>query len=205
MIIPERSPILGSEKHFRSVCDIEVASILFRAIQEGTQEARKIVIKNGCEQKRTEPTLAHDLSIKNLNENLLINPNCGIIKMERKEQIFWGIGPYAIRIKKHSRGYKTSNHPSLQQEAIQYQLPLDGILPRIYLTAGPRFSQTTGLVEEYVIVYSYYHNREHIVEWVVDLEELTQGDIFSKTQTLPYEIKDADIVRKGYQSKTNSL
>jgi hypothetical protein len=71
-------------------------------------------------------------------------------------------------------------------------VPLDGLGALCYLTAGTRYSDRTGLAEEWVIVKHFPGpQNEQQVEWVIDLEEFAAGESQARTPMLPMPIAPA--------------
>ncbi len=167
--------MIGSEQHFRDSFGSDRADVLLRALTSGVARARHVAVQEGFVESRTEPTVAFDLATRNLDGRFDMEP--GVHKAIVNAQILWIVdGTYAIRVKKLRTGYKPSNHDSGQQLAMTAQLRLDGMPELVFLTAGTRYSDLTGLADEFVIVKHYPNYKgKHIVEWVIDLHDLAAG------------------------------
>jgi hypothetical protein len=177
--------MIGSEQHFRSTFGPERAGVLLQALAAGSSRARHLSVTEGFVEARTEPTVAFDLSTKNLDGRFDAEP--GVRRALVNGQILWIVDEtFAVRVKKLKSGYRASNHESGQQAAITAQLPLDDMPSLIYLTAGTRYSHRTGLAEEYVVVkHRASWSSRQVVEWVVDLEDLAAGGLAPTAPVLP--------------------
>lgn len=167
--------MIGSEQHFRNAFGPHRAAALLAPLRRASVDARQLAAEHGFVEPRTEPTLTFDLSVKGLGDFDRID---GVRRAFSQGQHLWVIDEiYGIRVKKLGAGYKPTNHTSGQQARISSFMALDGMQPLVYLTAGARHSELTGLPEEWVIVKHYPgHTGRQAVEWVVDLEELAAGD-----------------------------
>lgn len=177
--------MIGSEKHFRSVFGPERAALLLEALAAGAERARQLAVAEGFVEARTEPTVAFDLSTRNLDGRFDVAP--GIRRAQVNGQILWIVDEmFAIRVKKLRSGYRPSNHDSGQQAAIAAQLPLEDMPRLIYLTAGTRYSDRTGLAEEHVVVkHRATWTSSQVVEWIVDLRDLAAGGLTPTAPVLP--------------------
>lgn len=167
---------VGTEAHFRSVLYPARARVLVSALERSADEARQLTIEKRFAEARTEPTVAFDLATRILDAEFAGRP--GITKGISQNQILWVVdGIYAIRVKRLDMAYQSSNHVSSQQSLISGQLRLPGMPPLIFVCAGTRYSELTGLPLDYVVV-KHYPGTTTIqeVEWVVDLRDLAEGD-----------------------------
>jgi hypothetical protein len=177
--------MIGSEQHFRDSFGAKRAGVLLDALSKAASRAHRLAVHEGFIERRTEPTVAFDLATHALDGRFGLEP--GVRRAVVKGQNLWVIDDsYAIRVKKLKTGYKPSNHDSKQQTAIAAQLPLEDLPPLVYVTAGTRYSDLTGLAAEFVVVKHYPDFRgKQIVEWVVDLQELAAGGVGAIVPTLP--------------------
>ena len=198
--------MIGSEQHFRDTLGAERAGHLLAALKTGSSRARALAVDNGFVEMRTEPTVAFDLSIKALID---FEDFLGVRRALSLGQHLWVIDEtYALRVKKMTNGYRTANHSSKQQAKISSFQPLDGMEPLVYLTAGTRYSTSTGLAEEWVVVKHLpgpIGNQQ--VEWVCDLESLASGDTAATTPTLGFPTAPAApaAVRRRRPAETEAL
>lgn len=176
--------MIGSEHHFRTSFGSARATSLLNTIKSSTDKARATALKLEFVEARTEPTVAYDLTLAGLAE---FETYAGISKEKVNGQHLWIIDEtYALRIKKLRPGYQSSNHASSQQDLIKQFLPLDGLGPLIYVTAGAVYSDVTGLVGQIVVVkHVASKSRNPPVEWVVDLAHLAVGGTDPTALTLP--------------------
>lgn len=176
--------MIGSEEDFVSSMGAERALALLDGLQQAQDQARRIAATNGFVEGRTEPAVAFDLAVGALGgfENM-----DGVEHRLVKGQHLWIIDDqFGVRVKRLKSDYRTMNHPSLQQQLIDQQLPLDGLRPLTYLSTGPRISRSTGLPIDFVVVKHHtVQGRAQQVEWVVDLAELAAGVAVSRTLQLP--------------------
>ena len=175
----------GSEQHFRRTLGQERACALLEALTTSSERARALAVHEGFGEARTEPAIAFDFAVTSLTDGLA--ELAGVRSARVNGQHFWIVdGIYALRVKKLRSGYRSSNHHSGQQEMISRQHPLPGFDPLIYVTAGPVYSDRTGLILEFVVVkYCKGPMRKQQVEWVVDLDELAAGGMVPATPILP--------------------
>lgn len=166
--------MIGSEQHFIDQFGPKAAEALLGPMQAACVTARRLAAEHGFVESRTEPTVAFDLTVKGLAD---FDQLPGIRRAYSQQQHLWVINEcYGLRVKKLGPGYRPSNHPSGQQTLISNFLPLDDWAPLIYVTAGVRYSTTTGLPEEFVVVKHYPGpTGRQCVEWVLDLEDLAGG------------------------------
>ena len=175
----------GSEHHFRTTFGQERATSLLEALATSSSRARALAVSESFGEARTEPTVAFDLAVTGLADGLGRLP--GVRQATVRGQHLWIVDEvYALRVKKLRSGYRSSNHQSQQQESISHQSPLPGLEPLIYVTAGPAFSDRTGLIQQFVVVkYCKGPMSKQQVEWVVDLNDLAAGGMVPTTPTLP--------------------
>jgi len=177
--------MIGSEQHFRTTLGQERASVLLQALEASSSRARALAIQEDFGESLTPPVVAFDLAIKGLSTGFDLLD--GIRSLQSKGQHLRIIDEcYALRVKKLTSGYRSSNHYSHQQELMSQQSRLPGLDPFIFVTAGPVYSDRTGLVEEFVVV--KYHKgtmRHQEPEWVVNLHDLAAGGMVPTTPTLP--------------------
>jgi hypothetical protein len=176
--------VIGSEEHFRLALGPERAQALLNPLQKASEIAREISTAHGFTETRTEPSVAFDVALQLLSD---FDQLAGVRKVCIQGQHMWVIdNTYALRVKKFREGYTTSNAQTAQQRKIANFIPLDGMEPVIYVTAGTRYSRTTGLPVEQVIVKHYRDAKGHQrVEWVIDLEQLAAGGTEPTTPILP--------------------
>ena len=175
----------GSEQHFRTTLGQERATALLEALVTSSERARTIAVREGFGEARTEPAVAFDFAITSLADRL--EGLGGVYSTTVNGQHFWIVDDaYAIRVKKLRSGYRSANHRSRQQEMISRQRPLPGLAPLIYVTAGPVYSDRTGLVVEFVVVkYCKGPMHKQRVEWVIDLHDLAAGGMVPVAPILP--------------------
>jgi len=176
--------MLGTEEHFRRTIGRSRAQRLMEALTSSVERARKVATTNGFVEARTEPAIAFDFAVDSLSAFEAAEE---VRRATVNGQHFWIVDEsYAIRIKKLRSGFRSSNHRSVQQEKISHQIPLDGLEPLVYLTAGAVYSDRTGLPEQYVVVkYRAGAMARQAVEWVADLDELAAGGMAPRTPVLP--------------------
>lgn len=186
----------GSEQHFRSTLGSPRAGVLLDALRKASAAARKIAVSNTFVEGRTEPTVAFDLAVQELAKFHLEG---GVRHEVVKNQHLWVIDDtYGLRVKKLRSGYLSSNHVSKQQDQIAAFDTLDGLEPLIYVTAGIRYSDLTGLPEECVVVkYQLTRRRRQWPEWIVNLEHLAAGgaDSVATIPVLPMPAAPAAEIR----------
>ena len=178
--------VTGTEDHFRRTLGPQGADVLVRVLANGVKQAAKIDAENGFTEARTTPTVAYDLCKTALNIEFESTP--GVRFVCKNHQNIWVFDEiYALRVKKLDSQFRPTNHESAQQAAISAQQPLDDDLGElIHVTAGPRFSVTTGLVIDYVVVkHVPSPTNKHQAEWIVDLEELAGGQMVPLAPILP--------------------
>jgi hypothetical protein len=176
--------VIGSEQHFCETIGPARAKVLLDCLRTGGEQAREITTSSGFIEGRTEPTVAFDLITGELDGRFDALP--GVRKARSNGLILWIVDEtYAIRSKKLSGGYMTTNHISGQQAVIDAQLSLDGMPPLVYVTAGARYSRRTGLIDEYAVVKHVTLAKKRVVEWVVDLDALSAGGAIPSIPTLP--------------------
>lgn len=181
----------GSEQHFRTTLGQERAAALLEALVTSSERARTLAVREGFGEARTEPAVAFDFAITRLADGF--EGLGGVYSETVNGQHFWIVDDvYAIRVKKLRSGYRSANHQSRQQEMISRQRPLPGLDPLVYVTAGPAYSDRTGLVLEFVAVkYRKGSMHKQRVEWVVDLRDLAAGGMVPATPILPLPTKPA--------------
>lgn len=198
--------VIGTEDHFRRTLGPAGAEVLVKVIADSVTSAAGIAAKNGFTEARTTPTVAYDLAKTALNTKFEGVP--GVRFVCRNSQNFWILDEtYALRVKKLDRQFRPTNHESVQQRAISAQQPLDDDMgDLVHVTAGARFSTTTGLAEDFVVVRHYPgHTNKLQVEWVVDLRELASGQMSPLAPILPIvpvaPVAPAAIVRRSQKAK----
>ena len=181
----------GSEQHFRTTLGQERAAALLEGLVTSSKRARALAVGEGFGEARTEPAVAFDFAVTSLADGL--EGLGGVHSARVNGQHFWIVDEtYAIRVKKLRSGYRSSNHHSRQQEMISRQQPLLGLDPLIYVTAGPVYSDRTGLVLEFVVVkYCKGPMHKQQTEWIIDLHDLAAGGMVPVTPILPLPTEPA--------------
>ena len=198
----------GSEQHFRTTLGQERASVLLQALESSSERARVLAVDEGFNEARTEPTVAYDLAARSLTESF--EQLEGVRPVQRKGLRLWIVDErYALRVKKLTPGYRSSNHHSQQQELVSRQSRLPGLDPVIYVTAGAVYSDQTGLAEEVVVVkYLEGPMQKQQVEWVVDLHDLAAGGMVPVALILPLPTEPAvpaALTAKGASDHTRGV